>query len=74
MIPREEHLKQVNRFHDMLKDIDDEIEKLGNDVTPELLFKYFTLTSKVWPLVDNSVERIKNRLDDFDDFDEKYGK
>ena len=41
MIPREEHLKQVNRFHDMLKDIGDEIEKLGNDVTPELLIKYF---------------------------------
>lgn len=67
MIPREEHLKQINRFHDMLKKIDDEIERQG-EVGPDisLLSKYFELTSKVWPVVDNSIEQIKDRLDEFE--------
>jgi hypothetical protein len=67
MIPREEHLKQVNRFHDMLEKVDKEIEKQGVDnVNPELLFEYFILSSKVWPLVDDSIEKIKFRLDEFE--------
>lgn len=70
MISREEHLKQVNRFHDMLKEVDNEIEKFGADASPALLSKFFTLTSKVWPLVDDSIEKIKNRLDDFEDYNE----
>lgn len=67
MIPREEHLKQINRFHDMLKKIDDEIERQG-EVGPDisLLSKYFELTSKIWPLVDDCVEKIKFRLDEFE--------
>lgn len=67
MIPREEHLKQVNRFHDMLEKVDNEIEKQGVDnVKAELLLEYFSLTSKVWPLVDECIERIKYRLDEFE--------
>jgi maltooligosyltrehalose synthase len=67
MIPREEHLKQVNRFHDMLEKVDKEIESQGlNNTSNELLFQYFTLTGKVWPLVDDSIEKIKDRLDEFE--------
>ncbi|MDI3349963.1 hypothetical protein [Mycoplasmopsis arginini] len=66
MIPREEHLKQVNRFHDMLESVDNKIEELTTDSTPELLSKYFELTSKIWPLVDDSIEKIKDRLDEFE--------
>lgn len=67
MIPREEHLKQINRFHDMLEKVDKEIEKHG-DIGPDisLLSKWFELTSKVWPLVDDSIEQIKDRLDEFE--------
>ena len=68
MIPREEHLKQVNRFHDMLEKVDKEIEKQG-EIGPDisLLSQYFELTSKVWPLVDDCIEKIKFRLDEFEE-------
>lgn len=66
MIPREEHLKQINRFHDMLKEVDEKIEKLDDNSGSELLFKYFELTAKIWPLVDDSIEKIKLRLDEFE--------
>jgi hypothetical protein len=67
MIPREEHLKQVNRFHDMLEKVDKGIEqtKIG-ERDFNLLRQYFELTSKVWPVVDNSIEQIKDRLDEFE--------
>lgn len=68
MIPREEHLKQVNRFHDMLEKVDKGIEeqtKIGESDF-NLLRQYFELTSKVWPLVDDSIEQIKDRLDEFE--------
>ena len=67
MIPREEHIKQVNRFHDILEQVDKEIEKtkeIGPDIS--LLSQYFELTSKIWPLVDDSIEKIKFRLDEFE--------
>jgi len=73
MISREEHLKQVNRFHDMLEKVDNGIQekiKSGDSDTYELYHKYFILSAKVWPLVDDNIERIKNRLDDFEEFNE----
>jgi hypothetical protein len=66
MIPREEHLKQVSRFHDILKKIDDEIEAQGDNASLELLSKFFYLTSKVWPFVDDRIEEIKYKLDNFE--------
>jgi hypothetical protein len=68
MISREEHLKQVNRFHDMLEKVDKGIEeqtKIG-ETDFNLLRQYFELTSKVWPLVDDCIEKIKFRLDEFE--------
>jgi hypothetical protein len=69
MIPREEHLKQVNRFHDMLEKVDKGIEeqtKIG-ERDFNLLRQYFELTSKVWPVVDDCIEKIKFRLDEFEE-------
>jgi hypothetical protein len=68
MIPREEHLKQINRFHDMLEKVNkgiDEQTKIGESDF-NLLSQHFELTSKIWPVVDNSIEQIKDRLDEFE--------
>lgn len=65
MISREEHLKQINRFHDMLEKVDKEIEEKGDNSDHDLYFKYFNLTSKVWPLVDDCIGQIKDKLDEF---------
>ena len=73
MISREEHLKQVNRFHDMLEKVDNGIQekiKSGENDGYDLYSKYFILSAKIWPLVDDNIERIKNRLDDFEEFNE----
>jgi hypothetical protein len=73
MISREEHLKQVNRFHDMLEKVDNGIiEKIksSDSDTYELYHKYFILSAKVWPLVNDSIEKIKDRLDQFEEFNE----
>jgi hypothetical protein len=66
MIPREEHIKQVNRFHDMLEKVDKEIEERGENADHDLYFKYFNLTSKIWPLVDDCIDKIKFKLDEFE--------
>jgi hypothetical protein len=69
MIPREEHLKQVNRFHDILEKLNKGIKeqtKIG-ETDFYMLKQYFELTSKVWPLVDDCIEQIKFRLDEFEE-------
>lgn len=74
MLPRVEHIKQINRFHDLLESIDKKIE-LGkpadfdttvSDERYTLLKQYFDLTSKVWPIVDDCIEKIKDELDTFE--------
>tara|TARA_R110000868_G_scaffold12456_7_gene59525 strand:+ start:4729 stop:4926 length:198 start_codon:yes stop_codon:yes gene_type:complete len=62
MISREEHLKQINRFHDELERIDKEIE-LGTGDQYNLLRRYFQLTSKLWPIIDDCVDTTKIVLD-----------
>lgn len=62
MINRKEHLKQINRFHDKFEQIDKDIES-GTGDRYELLKQYFDLTSKVWPLIDDCLDTVKNRLD-----------
>ena len=62
MISREEHLKQINRFHDKFEEIDRDIE-LGVGDRYELLKLYFDLTSKVWPIIDDCLDTVKNKLD-----------
>jgi len=50
----------------MLGKIDKEIEEKGENADHNLYFKYFNLTSKVWPLVDDCIEQIKDKLDEFE--------
>jgi len=66
MIPKNEHIKQIERFHNLLETIDKQIEEKGKDAGFELLKKYFELTSKIWPFVDDCIEQIKDRLDMFE--------
>lgn len=70
MIPRKEHLKQVNRFHDLVEDLGKRIDKSTGDEKSRLCLQYFELTSNIWPLVDNSIEKVKDALDNFE-FGEK---
>ena len=66
MIPKKEHLKQIERFHTLLETIHKKIEYKGKDAGLEAFQQYFELTSKVWPMIDNYIEIIKNKLDKFD--------
>jgi hypothetical protein len=72
MIPRKEHLKQVNRFHDLVESIDKQIElaRLSPTTDPDkvlkLLMQYFEITSKLWPIMDDKIEEIKNAIDKFE--------
>ena len=61
-------IKQIERFHELLETIDKQITEKGKDAGSELLEKYFELTSKVWPMVDDCIEQIKHRLDKFERF------
>ena len=73
MIPRQEILKQINRFYDMLESVDKQIEQ-SKDITDEtnkvqmddnlnLLMTYFKLTSKVGPQMMDAIDNLKTQLD-----------
>lgn len=73
MIPRQEILKQINRFYDMLESVDKQIEQ-SKDITDEtnkvqmddnlnLLMTYFKLTSKVGPQMMDDIDNLKTQLD-----------
>lgn len=66
MIPKKEHLKQIERFHNLFETIDKEIEEKGDNAGLDQYQKYFDLTSEVWPMVDDCIEQIKCRLDEFE--------
>lgn len=69
MIPRKEHLKQVNRFHDLVDELSKRIDVSSGDKKSRLCLRYFELTDKIWPLVDNSIEKVKDALDNFESGD-----
>lgn len=73
MIPRQEILKQINRFYDMLESVDKQIEQ-SKDITDEtnkvqmddnlnLLMTYFKLTSKIGPQMMDDIDNLKTQLD-----------
>lgn len=66
MIPKKEHLKQIERFHEIFESIDKKIEENKEKSDFVLLQKYFELTSKIWPVIDNYIEEIKDILDRFE--------
>jgi hypothetical protein len=73
MIPREEILKQINRFYDMVESVDKQIEQrkdIPNETDPvemdknfKLLRTYFKLTSKVGTKMQDAIDDLKNQLD-----------
>ena len=63
MIPRNEILKQINRFYDILEEVDSKIEKSKDTPDFELLESYFNLTSKTGYKLMNCVEDVKCELD-----------
>ena len=81
MIPREEILKQINRFYDMVESIDKQIEerKLSSASIMEetdkdeshknfkLLRTYFKLTSKVGTKMQDAIDDLKTQLDIIED-------
>lgn len=78
MIPREEILKQINRFYDMVESIDKQIEERKGSITDEtnkeemdknfkLLRTYFKLTSKVGTKMQDAIDDLKTQLDILED-------
>jgi hypothetical protein len=73
MIPREEILKQINRFYDMVESVDKQIEQRKDipnetdtvemDINFKLLRTYFKLTSKVGTKMQDAIDDLKNQLD-----------
>ena len=78
MIPREEILKQINRFYDMVESVDklieqrketisDETNKDEMDINFKLLKTYFKLTSKVGTNMQDAIDDLKTQLDILED-------
>jgi len=77
MIPREEILKQINRFYDMVESIDKQIEerkdipnetdRVEMDKNFKLLRTYFKLTSKVGTKMQDAIDDLKTQLDIIED-------
>lgn len=78
MIPREEILKQINRFYDMVESIDKQIEQRKENISDEtnkdemdinfkLLRTYFKLTSKVGTKMQDAIDDLKTQLDTLED-------
>ena len=78
MIPRQEILKQINRFYDMVESIDNQIEQSKDNITDEtnkvkmdanlkLLRTYFKLTSKVGTKMQDAIDDLKTQLDILED-------
>jgi hypothetical protein len=77
MIPREEILKQINRFYDMVESVDKQIEQRKDipnetdtvemDINFKLLRTYFKLTSKVGTKMQDAIDDLKTQLDILED-------
>ena len=77
MMPREEILKQINRFYDMVESVDKQIEQrkdIPNETDPvemdknfKLLRTYFKLTSKVGTKMQDAIDDLKTQLDILED-------
>lgn len=74
MIPRQEILKQINRFYDMLESVDNQIQQSKKPIPDEtnkdqmddnlkLLMAYFKLTAKIGPKMMDDIDSLKTQLD-----------
>lgn len=71
MLPRKTHLEQINRFHDVMEEISEDIklkmtmgEEFADDVK-DLTIIYFELTH-LWNRIDDMIEGdLKIKLDNY---------
>lgn len=63
MLPRKLHIEEINRFHDKIQSLSEEIEKTKDF---DLILQYLDLT-KFWGEIDDFFEfKIKMKLDALD--------
>lgn len=64
MLPSKLHIAQIERFHNLMKEIDSQIDNEQDELKKgELCRKYYRLT-KVWSEIDNFIEfDLKVKLD-----------
>lgn len=67
MLPRKLHLEQINRFHDKMEDLSNQIKNEPDSTKKgELAMGYFQL-DKLWEKIDTFVEfTLKVELDSMD--------
>jgi len=65
MLPKKLHQEQLDRFFKAFDDLNKkiEIDKTYSSKNYELYLTYFTLTQKIWPILDDATEKIKDELD-----------
>ena len=67
MIPREEIIKQINRFYDLVETKGNKIqEAINNNKEPEnydILLDYFKLTSQIGAKMQYVISDLKDKLD-----------
>lgn len=63
MIPREEIIKQINRFYDILEETNNEIELNGENTDPSVLSKRFMIVNKIGADMQYSIAHLKGMLD-----------
>jgi hypothetical protein len=70
MIPREEIIKQINRFYDLIETKEKEIEEaIANEKTcaVDIGIEYFELTSKIGTKMQYAISELKDELDMMED-------
>ncbi len=66
MLPRKLHLEQINRYHDKLDKLGEDIEKeTDTNKKLELYFAWHKLF-KYWSKIDDAIEELKDTLDNIE--------
>ena len=63
MLPKKLHQEQLDRFFKAFEDLNKKIESETDTSNKELYLTYFLLTQKIWPILDDATEKIKDELD-----------
>jgi hypothetical protein len=64
MLPKKEHIKQIDNFFDLLKETDDKLEssEISDVEKMDLSILYYRLT-KLWNSIDDSTEKLRDELE-----------
>jgi hypothetical protein len=67
MLPRKLHIEQIDRYHNLIKNLNQKIDAEPDDNKKgELCLKYFKLT-QLWSKIDDFIEfTLKHELDKLD--------